>query len=266
MKKIYLYVFPFILLFFSTLEISAEYEENMGIIRTDTKMYVTPDCESSCLGEIRKNSRVGIVSVLSDYMLVNYNKQYAYISNADVAIHPLELGEKMPYISPYNMLITEGNLYESSVDILMSAYSAVPLQIRRVFEEKGFLIKMTEWDITKEAYEEYGGYYGIGKIQAVLDFEKKILYVNDEYPNAVIHEMGHFVNDYLQMYSSREENKEKFFTEAEKISSYAKENEREFFAESFRLYVTEPQLLQLMSPLSYKMVDNAVKLVCTGSV
>lgn len=99
------------------MEISAEYEENMGIIRTDTKMYVAADCESSCLGEIRKNSQVDIVSVLSDYILVNYNKQYAYITNVDVAIHPLELGEKLPYISPYKMPITEDNLYEDSVDI-----------------------------------------------------------------------------------------------------------------------------------------------------
>lgn len=44
----------------------------------------------------------------------------------------------------------------------MNAYSAVPLPIKRIFEEKRFLIKMTELDITKEAYEEYGGYYGIG--------------------------------------------------------------------------------------------------------
>ena len=59
------------------------------------------------------------------------------------------------------MPITEDNLYEDSVDILMNAYSAVPLPIKRIFEEKRFLIKMTELDITKEVYEEYGGYYGI---------------------------------------------------------------------------------------------------------
>ncbi len=116
----------------------------------------------------------------------------------------------MPYISQYKVLITEGNLYENSVDILMSVYSAAPLPIRTVFEEKRFLIKMTECDITKEAYEEYGRYCGIGRIQAVLDYVKRTLYVNDEYPNAVIHEMRHFVNGYLHIYSNRKENKKNF--------------------------------------------------------
>lgn len=95
----------------------------------------------------------------------------------------------------------------------------------------------------------------------VSDYDKKILYVNDEYPNAVIHEMGHFVNDYLDMYSNREEDNIKFFIEAEKLSLYAEENGREFFAEAFCLYVTEPQLLRLISSNSYEMIDKMVKII-----
>ena len=47
-------------------------------------------------------------------------------------------------------------------------------------------------------------------------------------------------------------------TEAEKIGNYAKENDREYFAEVFRLYVTEPQLLWLISPTSHQMAQSAI--------
>lgn len=47
--------------------------------------------------------------------------------------------------------------------------------------------------------------------------------------------MGHFVNDYLKMYSSKPEKRELYCTEGEKISYCAEDNDREFFAESFTL-------------------------------
>ena len=119
---------------------------------------------------------------------------------------------------------------------------------------------MTERDVVEEAYAPYGGYRGIGRIKAVTDYERKMIYVNDEWPNAVIHEMGHFLNNSLGMYSSRPENRELFYREAGKISLYAKSNDREYFAEAFRLYVTEPQLLRMISPESYALVERAVNL------
>lgn len=61
-----------------------------------------------------------------------------------------------------------------------------------------------------------------------------MLYVNDEWPEKIVHEMGHFVNDYLKMYSSLPENRELYRNECSKISYYAEVNEREFFAEAFR--------------------------------
>lgn len=120
---------------------------------------------------------------------------------------------------------------------------------------------MTEWDITEEAYAPYGGYNGTGIVKAALDYKQKKLYINDEFPNTVIHEMGHFVNDYLHIYSSRPENKQLFRTEAMKLSHYSETNEREFFAEAFRLYVSEPQLLKLISPNTYTMINTAIQII-----
>ena len=70
--------------------------------------------------------------------------------------------------------------------------------------------------------------------------------------------MGHYVNDTLGLFSSRSENSKLYETEAAKISNYAKENDREYFAEVFRFYVTEPQLLRLISPSSYQVAENVM--------
>ena len=117
---------------------------------------------------------------------------------------------------------------------------------------------MTENDITKLAYAPYGGYRGIGQVKSVFDYERKLLFVNDEWPTAIIHEIGHYVNDTLSGFSSSPENLKLFESEALKISQYGMSNDREYFAEAFRVYVTEPQLLMLISKPSYEFVNLAV--------
>lgn len=245
-----------------SIETKAAYAENIGIIVQDTQMYTAASANAVYLGNIEKGNKVDIVSVLSSYVLINYNNQYAYIPISSICSDSdyTHLGERMPYTSPYTFIITEGNLYKKTVDNVMQSYQAIPEKIRNAFEDGGYKIKITEWDITEEAYAPYGGYHGTARIQAVFDYEKKILFINDEYPNTVIHEMGHFVNDFLSMYSSRLENKKILCSEAKKISCYAETNDKEFFAESFRLYIAEPQLLKNISPSTYNMIDTAIQL------
>lgn len=161
--------------------------------------------------------------------------------------------------SLYDFILTDGDIYQSSQQKLVDAYLEIPSHIRERFEREGFLIIMTGQDITKPAYAPYGGYFGIGKIKSVFDYERRLLFVNDEWPTAVIHEMGHYVNDILDNFSSRTENKEIFTTEASKISQYAMSNDREYFAEAFRLYITDPELLAVISQESYSLVEQAVK-------
>lgn len=265
-KKLFISIFAAILyLCHLKLNVQAAYPENIGIITSDTNIYAACNKDSACLGSLPKNSRVDIVSVLSHFVLITHNGQYAYVHGSAVTFDKAYkyLGDRLPYNSPYSILITEGNLYKQAPYTLMQAYLAVPEMVRNTFESSGFHIKMTEWDVQQEAYAPYGGYHGYGQIQAVLDYEKKILFVNDEYPNSIIHEMGHFVNDYLHLYSSYPENKKVYCSEASKISSYAETNDREFFAEAFRLYITDPQILKLISPDTYNMVDASIALFIT---
>lgn len=245
-----------------TIDVQAEEYSNIGVIVRDTQMYADTNDKAACIGSIGKGTNVEIVSVLSRFILIKHGDIYAYLSFPDIRLdtdYKKQLGHPLPYISPYEILVTEGRIREQAADIMIKAYLKVPETVRRVFEEQGFRIKMTEWDVTEEAYAPYGGYQGIGKVKAVFDYERKMLYVNDEWPEEIVHEMGDFVNDYLNMYSSLPENRELYRTECSKISYYTEENEREFFAEAFRLYTFKPTLLQLISPKTYNMINIAIK-------
>lgn len=263
MRMCFWKVLFFVLLTFSGISIEARAEEriNTGVVIQDARLYIAADRESACIGNIAEGTRVEIISVLSEFVIIKHGDIYAYLPYFDIQAdsdYEKQLGHQKPYLSQYPILETEGRLYENSVDIMMEFYMKIPEKIRTVFEDQGFRIKMTEWDVTEEAYAPYGGYHGIGKVKAVLDYERKMLYINDEWPEEIVHEMGHFINDYLGMYSLQPENKEIYTTESSKISYYAEENDREFFAETFKLYVLEPQLLQKISHQSYIMVDEAV--------
>ena len=55
----------------------------------------------------------------------------------------------------------------------------------------------------------------------------------------------------LHLYSTHPNNRKIYCSEAYKICSYAEANDREFFAEAFHLYFTDPQILKLFSPCTY---------------
>lgn len=265
MRRLYLLLGMIIItLFYGAFGIDAQaaHAEEYGIIRKQTRLYLAPAPNAPNAGEIGKNERVEVISILPDYLIIRYKGCYAYISKQDIRIdNKFEeyLGRASESDNFYDFILTDGEIYQSSLQKLVDAYLEIPSHIRERFEREGFLIIMTGKDITKPAYAPYGGYFGIGKIKSVFDYERRLLFVNDEWPTAVIHEMGHYVNDVLDGFSGRTENKEIFATEASKISQYAMSNDREYFAEAFRLYITEPKLLAVISEESYSLVEQAVK-------
>lgn len=243
------------------LTIFAAYAEDYGIIKKNTRLYIAPTLSAPYTREIDKGQKVEIISVLEDFVVIRFEDQYAFVTLSDISLdqeYVSRLGKKENCENPYPFILVEGRIYQNSLKMLLNAYQEIPKHIRDSFEREGFLIIMTEKDVTTVAYAPYGGYQGIGQVKAVLDYERKLLFVNDEWPAAVIHEIGHYVNDSLKGYSSLPENREIYNTEAFKISRYGMTNNSEFFAEAFRLYVTAPQLLEVISEESFRMVDMAI--------
>lgn len=193
------------------------------------------------------------------YYLTKVNDTYGYVqrfvcnSTKDLPDSFVD-SSKIQVESP---IVLGGNIYNGSYEELLKYYKMIPEKIRTQYEQEGFIVKMTEWPIVDEAYAPYGGFTGIGTVTACFDYELKKLLVNDENPMDVIHEMGHYVNDRLNI-MGRVHNKELFNTEAARISCYATQNPNEYFAECFDLYIRCPEALKIISPSSYVMINESV--------
>ena len=242
--------------------VKAAHAEDYGIIQKKTKLYAAPSLNvPHIIGETEEQERVEIISILEDFVIIRYKEQYAFIPQSVITVnrdYKSYMGDTAICDSPYSFILTEGEVYQNSLTMLLNAYHDIPLKIREKFEREGFMIIMSERDITTTAYAPYGGYTGIGMVKSVFDYDRKLLFLNDEWPTAIIHEMGHFVNDSLHGFSSLPESNRLYISEAAKISKYGMTNNREYFAEVFRLYITEPQLLKLISAQSYDMMEEAI--------
>lgn len=149
-----------LLFLFRDRQIQAACLEEYGAIFREMPIYVAADSRSECIGWRDAGSPVEVVSFLDHYVLVKMeDKQYAYLSNRDLyvdAAYEKHYGKKETFRQKWSVLETEGRLYGHSAELLKKAYLSIPETIRFRFEKEGFRIRMTEWDITKEAYAPYG--------------------------------------------------------------------------------------------------------------
>ena len=234
-----------------------------------TSLYSAPDENSSILASVPEGAGADIISDtvkgIDSYWLVRLQQdgRLGYIPKEDLERQPYLEYETIPAssIQAPSVFILSGNLHINSYEELLKSYLLIPEKIRSQFEADGFHIIMREQDITQEAYADYGGYTGIGQIQGVSDYEKKVIYLQDEYPRQIIHEMGHYINNKWG-FSSRDGFKELAEKESRRISVYASSNEREFFCEAFELYIRDPIALATVSPETYnEIVSDLVSLI-----
>lgn len=244
------------------------YPEKTIVAASDTVLRNGPNMGAEVLSPLPAGTKIDMISdfkagPLEYYILGRVNGVLGYIPTGDTKSESYLSTCKITAESldtPFYMEVT-GNIYENSYNELVKYYMMVPETIRKNFESDGFRIIMREQDITQEAYAEYGGYTGIGTVEAVSDYEKKVIYVQDEYPRQIIHEMGHYVNNKWG-FSKQSGFKELASSEAAKISIYAgnsvSQTPNEYFSEVFDLYIRDPQALQIISPASFEMMAQVM--------
>lgn len=230
----------------------------------DTILRYGPSKTSLPVVSIPAASRLEIISDISTddgaYYLVRYNGRLGYVDYYAAA--------KQMYVGPARrncgdisadqVFWLEGNIWENSYEELLRYYNLIPEQIRKSFECDGFHIIMSEDDITAAAYESYGGFTGTGLVEGVCDYELGKIYIQDESPRRITHEMGHYVNDKFG-FAQKKEFHILCQAEAPKISLYAAAtilNPNEYFAEIFDLYVRDPEALAVISPASYLEIQK----------
>lgn len=256
----------------STLNVDAanKVEQRMAQALIDSNIYSCASAESQVIGKVGTNKETKLVTDVQGldgmYSLIRYGNTLGYVPYYNVNY----LGYLNPVYVDSSKIVTLheiqlGDLiYENAYDELLRYYTLIPEQIRESFRERGFKIVMMGRDITDLAYANYGGYKKSGDllrnnlIAACFDYETKLLWLNDEYPRNVIHEMGHFVNDSYN-YTSNEVWDSLFDTEAPKVSMYSTRKKTEYFADVFDLYIRDPEALRFISQASYNAMDNCVK-------
>ena len=140
---------------------SAVHAEDYGVIKNHTKLYTAPAPSAPYIGEIEKGNRVEIVSILEDFVVIRFENLYAFVPSYDIFLdqeYTSRLGKRGDCENPYPFILVEGEIYQNSLKMMLNAYQEIPLKIRVSFEKEGFLIIMTEKDITAAAYAPYGGY------------------------------------------------------------------------------------------------------------
>lgn len=232
----------------------------------DTYLYQGPDKGTTVISQVQEGEPISIVSDIcvpddSVYLLVrNQKSTMGYIPKTDISIdyfyNSPERIDAKNILAP-DVFCLSGNILAGSYERLVEYYQLVPEKIRDSFEKDGFHIIMMEQDITPVAYAPYGGFTGWGYVEGVMDYELQTIYMQDESSGRITHEMGHYINDKLHC-SSQPGFSELVGSEAAKISTYAQTNPNEFFAETFDLYVRDPEALAIISPTAYQYMDGIV--------
>lgn len=156
----------------------------------------------------------------------------------------------------------EGNISSSLVDYAYSYIDKLPANIRYAFVNAGWSICLTD---TNLAQRFFAGQYS-SVIGCTVYGDRTIYVKNSKYgiSNAIIHEFGHFIDNYRGTVSSSEEftsyyNSEKYsFIEVNKLDDNSTSSTIEFFAEIFNQAILYPNSCSSSAPNAYNFVMSQV--------
>ena len=78
-KRLFSLVTVCMLLLLSDRTVCASCAEEKGVIRSETGLYAAADYEADELGKIGPGTKVDVLSVLSEFVLIKENGRYAYV-------------------------------------------------------------------------------------------------------------------------------------------------------------------------------------------
>ena len=168
----------------------------------------------------------------------------------------------------------EGNVDDSWIIKAEIEYRKIPKEIREDFEKNSNgEIFVTDKDLAKE----YGFKYNIMGIytekkkhyegsEEILWYQGTIKVEDrEEAMTALIHEIGHYIDYTHDTISETEEFKGIKAEEVGELAYYFKPNKgnykntEEYFAESFKYYILEPEELEKRCPKTFRYIDKIVK-------
>lgn len=147
------------------------------------------------------------------------------------------------------------NNYEVKIDKIAPK---IDTKVRNAFNDLGFKIVVRS-DVS------YSGYFS-AKEKSITMNEKNL----DADSAVIYHELGHFVGFISGNYDTSTDFKNIYNAESKLYSGYNKayvtQNEAEYFAESVRDYITNPNTLLDQRPQTYKAIQTAFDKITTSQI
>lgn len=154
----------------------------------------------------------------------------------------------------------DGQVSDELMELASEKLALLPKNIEEAFFNDGWEIYLTDMDLNLTFYN--------GKYASVLGntiYGEGIIYIENNkeaVQQALLHEVGHWLDFHLGYLSDKEEFQTIFKNEAacymQDYQTTCVRNSKELFAESFWQYLENPQKLELLNPELYWFMKNTI--------
>ena len=156
---------------------------------------------------------------------------------------------------------TEGNVSQSRMDHILANYVRIPEEVRHRIENEGWTFICSSEDFGADNGYSYS-------LLALTIYGTKTIYIDDrtKAEPSIIHEVGHIIDNTFGFCSESQEFTNIFNTEHGNVSKFWKTHHNntdtriEYFAESFLIYVMQPEDLQTYCPQTYDYITNVISI------
>jgi len=244
-----------------------KYNENKldYITKTYCVLRDKPSKSANKIISIDKNNKITLLNKYdTNWYYVKYLDyegyiQSEYIDNLENIFIDAK-GNIITAVSKDNIIICKDNVTEATINYAYNYWYMIPENVRKDFKNQNWSIEITDENLG----EKYRLTYNI--IGITLP-EEKVIKINnsqDSIRKALIHEVGHYIDYRLDFISNSEDFIKIYNDESKKlkdnINNFNKTefNKKEFFAESFRIYIEDDEL-QLIINDSIKFIKDRLK-------
>lgn len=159
--------------------------------------------------------------------------------------------------SEYSFVDVIGDVSETNYNWMMANYCKIPENVREAYQLDGWCLSIS----TEHLEDTWFAGWGYSAIASGYDSAIKEIRVEDTKngSNAVVHEIGHYVDGKLGYISGTEEWKN--IWEKETTSRYGATSALEGFAEAFEQSIYNPKSYSKKCPQSYQFITQHMELI-----